>query len=219
MTFVDSNCPLAMPPTLQPSVWSVRRRDRGFTLLELVVALAVFAVVSAAAYGGLRIILDARDATTHHQERLARLQTTMALFAREVEQVVPREVRDGFGDGKLALVAENSAVEFTHAGWRNPAGLTQSNLQRVAYRLVEGDFVRFHWKVLDLGHDSEPTQRVLLDKLSELEFKFLDHQRSWHSQWPPPETEATTELPIALEVVLDLGDWGVVRRLIRLSGD
>lgn len=219
MTFVGSNPPLTMPPSVHLRVWSVRRRERGFTLLELVVALAVFAVVSAAAYGGLRIVLDARAATMHHQERLARLQTAMALFGRDVGQIVPREVRDRFGDKKLAVVAQNSAVEFTHAGWRNPAGLTQSNLQRVAYRLVEGKFVRFHWKVLDRAHDSEPTERVLLDGVSEFEFKFLDHQRSWHSQWPPPETDAGTELPIALEVVLHLGDWGAIRRLIRLAGD
>ena len=72
-------------------------RQRGFTLLELLVALAIFALVSVMAYGGLASVLDQQFATDEIAGQLARLQKTYLLLQRDFEQLVPRPVRDEYG--------------------------------------------------------------------------------------------------------------------------
>ncbi|UCE89614.1 MAG: type II secretion system minor pseudopilin GspJ, partial [Pseudomonadota bacterium] len=95
-------------------------RQVGFTLLELLVALAVFAVMSAMAYGGLSSVLNMREQTDAAAQRLASVQRAFLRIERDLEQSVTRGVRDAFGSMQLALEAaedgDNGRLEFTRIG-------------------------------------------------------------------------------------------------------
>ena len=202
---------------------------RGFTLLELLVALAVFAIMAIAAYGGLRNVLFTRAAVEEQSRRLAAVQLAVYRMEQDVEQTLARGIRDEYGDPQPALqggALASDALTLTRAGWDNPLGQSRATLQRVAYRLREGRLWRLHWQVLDRGGLIEPRETLLLDRVQELKVRFLDADDAWQDDWPPPAASDDREtgrhgsvvLPRAVEVSLTLEDWGEITRLFPLAG-
>jgi general secretion pathway protein J len=207
-----------------------RRRAAGFTLLELLVALAIFAVLATIAYGALNSVLTARRAVEAKGERLAALQTALMVMERDVEQAVPREVRDEFGDRQPALIGGGTGtavLALTRDGWRNPLGLARSNLQRVAYAFNDGRLLRASWSILDRAPDSQPYSEVLLDKVTAVDVRFLGADGQWSGYWPQQtaagqaagaQIALAMPPPRAVEVSLDVEGWGRITRLFRVPG-
>lgn len=195
-------------------------RPYGFTLLELLVAIAIFAVVALLAYGGLATVLDAREGTAAGAARLRALQQTMLMLQRDLDQLAPRGIRDEYGDAKPALHGDSDWLEFTRGGWSNPAQQPRSQLQRVAYALREQRLVRAHWQVLDRAQDSAPFEAELLDQVRLLRVRFLDAQNEWQDTWPPLQQDVVAgdaAPPRAVEFTVELEHWGTVTRVFRLQ--
>ena len=131
--------------------------QNGFTLLELLVALAVFAFVSMMAYGGLRAVLDAREHTDRVSRDLAELQMALTLLGRDLEHVVPRPVRDVYGDIQAPLT-------FNPYGDRPRLELVRtsphSGLQRVAWEISDERLYRLYWAALDGADPEQPAGRL-----------------------------------------------------------
>ncbi|MCU0806914.1 MAG: type II secretion system minor pseudopilin GspJ [Candidatus Contendobacter sp.] len=119
----------------------MNKPTRGFTLLELLVALAVFSIMAVAAYGGLRNVLYTRAAVEEQNRRLAAVQLAVYRLEQDIEQAVPRGIRDEYGEPQGALLGgalADDRLTLTRTGWDNPLGQPRANLQRVAYRLRDG---------------------------------------------------------------------------------
>lgn len=198
---------------------------RGFTLLELLVALAVFSIMSIAAYSGLRNVLFTRAAVEAQSQRLAAVQLAVYRLEQDIEQAMPRSIRDEYGDPQAALLGDelsDDRLTLTRAGWDNPLGQPRANVQRVAYRLREGRLWRLHWPVLDRGGRIEPRETLLLDQVRAFKVRFLDRDE-WRNDWPPPANAGTDPkipdpMPRAVEISLTLEDWGEITRLLPLPG-
>lgn len=146
-------------------------RERcGFTLLEMLIALGVFAVIGLMSSQILSGIVDLSDNVRDRSDRLAELQRAMFIISRDVEQMTRRPVRDAFGDPTAAIVIGQPLIEFTRRGWQNPLRSPRSELQRVAYIVVDDDLVREFWPLLDRGPDTEPIAQVLLPGVDDVEF-------------------------------------------------
>ncbi len=199
-----------------------RSNQSGFTLLELVVAIAIFAVMAAMAYGGLTRVLDVADRAQTQEDRMGRVQLAIARLERDVEQTVARSVRDEFGDRKAAFngAADGDGLEFTRSGHINPLDLPRSMLQRVAWRLEGSDLQRLSWTVLDSPTGLEPPEpETVLTGVEGWEIRYLT-QKEWVESWPPqsgPDGPAA-DLPMALDVTLQLEGWGQLRRLLVVPG-
>lgn len=196
-----------------------RGRAAGFTLLELLIALAIFAIMSVIAYGGLRTVLETRDHAAAAAERLAALQLAFVIIGRDLEQAIDRPVRDEFGDRERAMEGNAETLEFTRGGWRNPAGLQRSELQRVAYAVEGAELQRLTWPVLDRTQGSTARSTTLLDEVEEFSVRYLDAGREWQEYWPTgaaglPGAEGA--LPIGVEVSLATERWGRITRLFRV---
>ena len=190
----------------------------GFTLLEMLVAIAIFALVAIMAHGGLRSVLQNRAHVEQQGERLQALQMALLLVGRDLGQASGRGIRDEFGDRQPALRSASHGpilLEFTQGGWRNPAGQARSVMQRVAYALDEQTLQRWSWSVLDRAQDSEPYRAVLLEGVEEVRLRFLDAGREWHDSWPPMLDDGSEgpALPLAVELELELSGVGRIRRL------
>ena len=199
-------------------------RQHGFTLLELLVALSIFALLAAMAYGGLNTVMRAQQATTAQAERLARLQKTFFWLGRDITQAVDRKIRDEFGDLQPAMVGVGIGerrLELTRNGWRNPAGRQRSHLQRVAWGLRDEQLVRLYWNVLDRAQDSKPLETVLLDDVQKLELRYLDGRQKWHDVWPAVTrgVQSKVALPRAVEVTVETGREGRIRRVFLVAGE
>lgn len=197
-------------------------RARGFTLLELLVALAIFAVLATTTYSGLVGVLAQRAAVEQQAARLQDLQRGYRLLARELSQFTARGLRDEFGELQpaLQLGGQRPGLAFTHAGWFNPLDRPRGILQRVRYQLDQDRLLRLSWPVLDRAQDSEPLEQELLDQVRGLQVRLLDEAGEWHEQWPPEGLlpgQPPPATPRAAEVILELDDLGEVRWLFRLA--
>jgi len=212
------------------------RQQAGFTLIELLIAIAVFVVMAAMAYGGLSSVISTRETVTAALERSKTLQMAVWRMRQDIEQIVDRPVRDSFGDSQPAITGSpDLGLQFTRNGWRNPLGDIRSSLQRVAYRIDEDDnLVRAYWRVLDQAQDSAPVESTLLEDVSDLEWRFLDGDREWRDRWPvdaapgaiptvDPTTGAAQQArryapPLAIELRVTTPEWGDLRLLFMVPG-
>lgn len=195
--------------------------EPGFTLLELLIALSIFSVLAVLAYGGLGTVLDQQRLTEENAERLGDLQKTYLIIQRDIEQAVPRPVRDEFGDARASLTGGAGGLELSRGGWRNPLDRPRSTLQRIGYSLEDQQLVRHSWLVLDRAQDSEPLHQLLAGDITGFSLRYLDGNNSWQEQWPvdnpgaDPET-VILKLPRAVEVTLEHEYFGEIRWLFRM---
>jgi general secretion pathway protein J len=219
-------------------------RVRGFTLIELMVAMFIAAVMFAMGYGAIRQALTTHDSLKQQQAHLLELQNAVRVLEQDFVQLAPRPVRQAVGNepAQPALVggvlgAQGAStgttetvppiVAFTRAGWANPAGLQRPGLQRVAYFLENGTLRRENWSVLDPTLASTTTRRDLLTHVKAVTIRYLDVNHTWQEQWPPttstvllgPNQELNLrQRPLAVEITLDSEDWGKVVRILEIAG-
>ncbi len=198
------------------------RRCAGFTLLELLIAIAIFALLGLGTYRMLNSVLRSDTATRIQEQQLRELIRAMAVFERDALQVVARPVRDPFGEPRAALLGEDgdhTALEFTRNGWRNPMGAPRSRLQRVRWELSGEQWQRRYWRVLDEAQDSRPQVQQVLDGVTRFAVRYMDREGRWLDSWPPAEgaeDKRLQQLPRAVELVLEHRRYGELRRVLRL---
>lgn len=203
----------------------IARLQKAFTLIEVLVSLAIFGVLSVLAYQALAMTLDNADLLNDRMDRLRAVQQTMRLLGRDLTQASPRPVRDPLTGGVVPALrtvpGTEFALEITHGGWPNPAGLARSTLQRSSYRIEDGELLRYHWGVLDPALASEPLVTVLLDEVESIEFRYKPPGGGdWLQQWPPFGATGAPSLrmrPHVVEVVLTLGNEGEIRRFFEVA--
>ncbi len=196
---------------------------RGFTLLELLVALSIFSVLSVMAYGGLHTVITTKESTQQAADRIAEIQLVMMRISNDLRQAISRKIRDEYGDFLYAMQSGNNSNEtmaWTRAGYRNPARLKRSHVQRVAYKFEQQKLIRITWPVLDRAQDTEAMETEVLSNIDSVEWRFLNNEAEWLSTWPEEGTKAGLyPLPKAVEISIELRDWGKIRRLILLASD
>lgn len=191
----------------------IKRESVGFTLLEILIALFIFSIVSLILAGALRRVIDAETRTALHAERLSKLQMALLLLSRDVEQTVNRPVMLASGRSDKEFIGLPTAFTFTHAGLADTAGtVTRSGLQRTRYEWHDGALWRMTWHVLDQAPSSQPYARRLLDDVTSARFEYLDKDGHFHGRWPV-EGRSSEILPRAVRIYLTIADWGTISQL------
>ena len=208
------------------------RRARGFTLLELLVALFIAALMFAMGYGAIQQGLNSHETLKAQQAHLLELQTAVRLLEQDFAQLAPRPVRQAVGSEPAQPALQGGVpgtqpiVALTRDGWANPAGLQRPGLQRVAYFLENGTLRREYWNVLDPTLASTTARRELLKHVKTFSIRYLDVNRQWQEQWPPATSTVMIgsslelmlrERPLAVEITLDTEDWGKIVRIIEIA--
>ena len=195
-------------------------RQRGFTLVEMLVALTIFALMSVLAYRGLTAVLETRAHLTEDNRRWRDIALTLAQLEQDLTMVVDRPVRDSGDLQQPALVGDPSAIGSTAAqlslsrtgmGWQTGV---PADVQRHGYRLNNGTLEQLVWPVLDQAPHSVPEVQPLLERVRRFELRYLDGAGNWQPRWPLPGVAAT--LPAAVEVVVELDAGGTVTRVFAL---
>lgn len=208
---------------------AARRRAPGFTLLEVLVALFIAALMFAMGYGAISQAITTRAALKEKQARLIELQTAVRVLEQDFVQLTPRPVRQPIGDEPAQPALQGSAgesqssglvttlggtgstlssatggtpplVALTRAGWANPNGLQRPAEQRVAYFFENGTLRREYWYVLDPTLSSTAASRDLLKKVKSVTFEYLDLTHTWQPQWPPATVAGAQALESNLRI-------------------
>jgi general secretion pathway protein J len=186
-------------------------RQSGITLLELLIVIAVFAIMSAAAYSGLQSSLKAEENFSAAMKDLEAVQMSLTLFQRDIMQLSPRTIRDAYGDDEAAIVLYNGReLFFTRGGNFSSLKLDHTELTRVAYSLQDEQFIRSYWRHLDSTQGDQPLRASLLSKITHLQIRVLDQNNAWHLNWPMSNNTKIR----AVEITLELEGWGEIRRLL-----
>ena len=197
-----------------------RYQQQGFTLLELIIAIAIFAVVSVLTYSGLSSVIQTSQVTEEAADKLRQLQLAMIFVQRDMMQMVPRQVNNGSGQLAEALISMRgeNILEFTRDGNPNPADRRRSTLQRVRYIIEDDQWFRLSWNQVDHTENEEAQKQLLLDKMSTLSFRFLNRQKQWQDTWQKENSAGhLIELPRAIEMNLEHEHWGEIQRIFLIS--
>lgn len=198
-------------------------RHAGFTLLEVLIAISIFALLALGTYRMLSSVLASDETVRRNELQLRELQRAFSVLEQDLAQAGPRPIRDAFGDVQPALLGESEpqALELSRLGWRNPLGSARSNWQRVRWQLDGETLQRRYWNVLDQAVDSQPQVQQVLSHVRSYKLRYLDSQGNWLSQWPPEGMNANASgamqrLPRAVEISLEHAHYGLLTRVLRL---
>lgn len=202
----------------------MNRQVLGFTLVEVLVALSIFAVLGA---GATTLLRQMSDTKTHIEERasqFARLQSTHSRITRDVSQLVWRPWRDELGQKRDPVIGGfgQLALHLTRAGWSNPLQRRRSDLQRVAYWLENNNLYRLFLVQPDMAPKTEPIRQLLLEGVNRLDVEFIDRQGQTLTYWPANELairggDVEPRVLAAIRFKLDLSSFAKVEWLIPVA--
>ncbi|WP_241490657.1 type II secretion system minor pseudopilin GspJ [Sphingomonas sanguinis] len=179
----------------------------GFTLVEVMVALLIFAMLAAAAVAILSMSVRAQAVTGQKLDAMAAVSRTTAILSADLAQAVNRPTRDEGGVQTPAMVAGPDAMRLVRAGWSNLDNAQRPSLQKVAYRLNGDALERVAWPLLDGAAPMEPA--VLMDHVRELHLRY-HFNGAWLDQW---QGQPGVALPQAAEVTIVRDDGMIFRQL------
>ena len=197
----------------------MRRICSGFTLLEMLVAIAIFASLALMAQQVTNGVTRVNSAVAEHDQKLKLMQHTMSLLTHDLTQMMPRPVRGDQGQrepallvGNGVLASESEGIRFVRSGVVNPLmHLPRSNLLTVGYRIHDGYLERLSWPVVDAAGSVKPTKQKLIPADS-LRLQFYDGTR-WQKSGASQQA-----LPVAVRMTLHSPQWGDIERVWLLRG-
>lgn len=194
------------------------KRQQGFTLLEMLLALMIFAMLGVSTYTVLNNTIEGRDILRHQNEQLTQLQRVMTIIESDFYQLAQRHARlNGEEPSKQVLHvaeymfdSEGVGFAFVRDGWTNPAMvLPRSELQPVAYRLVEGNLERLYFNFVDADTGTEPRVQPMMEGVEEMHLEFYVEQE-WKKELPE------NGLPKLIKFTLVTETFGEITRLFPL---
>lgn len=215
------------------------RGQQGFTLIEVLIAMALTVVVATIAYSGLSAVLDSLDQTRQAMNRTTELSKALRMISRDVNQSVNRSIRDELGFTEPAMIGGDSyrgMLGLTRAGWMSMGTTPRSHLERVYYYVDENTLYRMRATVLDRSYRLDPDNPSvpgdgavpILEGVTRFDVVFLspdlisslpsrpsdgplDTSR-WLRDWGVEGTP-NQDLPVALEIRLTVDGLGDMERV------
>ena len=193
----------------------MKSRQSAFTLIEILVALFIFALIALISGQLLSRTINAQEQLQDRGDRLAQVNRAMQILQRDILQLTHRSIRSADGLDELAplIVNTDGYIELTRVGWRNPLQHRRSEMQRISYRLDDEKLVRGYWHTLDRGYDAEPAWQTLLEDVAGVEFYVLFSQNEERKIWPPQGQLAQPAIPTAIILRIELVPFGVIERI------
>jgi len=188
------------------------KQQAGFTLMELLIAMSITAIIAVMAYQSINEVTSVKANTEKQVAAFEKLQRTIWWVEQDLTQLAPRSIQDELGGVLPAYMASISqGIQFTRiAVYPSPYGV--SGLVRIGYQLEDNTLYRLIWPVLDRAPDSQPKKLAILKEVEAFEVKQLDRDNKWQFNWPQDDKEIT-RLPRMIELTITLKNDGKIRRV------
>ena len=195
----------------------------GFTLLEILIALLIFVILSIVTTTTLYMVFSSRDKVNIQADRLKQLQMALSIIERDIEQFDNRQVHVNQWQFKPSLLGKVDYLEFTRGGIFTPlVDNPHSSLQRIALLYKNHQLIRRTWPRLDTPNNKNYSDRVLLDNIKSFQFGYLDKHLSVLSEINNATLNVTQQqqksvaLPKAIQINLSFKTWGKMSLLFIL---
>lgn len=220
------------------------KRNSGFTLIEVLIAMAITVVVAAIAYSGLDAAMKMAQTSEQKNKDLQNLSRSVDIIVTDLRHAQARMVRSSMGQGQFnsAMVYDENAFPqwvFTRTGRINPQPkkFQRSHLERVAYLYEKQTLSRIRWPMPDFYSDDEGDKIQLLENVTAFSVRFYRLNNSvaygssvddllsqnkgrWVEAWPSEgySGPGVNVLPLAVEVTIEHKQYGTITRLVELVG-
>ncbi|WP_454783875.1 GspJ family T2SS minor pseudopilin variant LspJ [Legionella sp. WA2024007413] len=198
------------------------KKINGFTLIEILIALAVFAILATITSSVLYNAFTIRSRVNAQSERLNELQLALSLIQQDTLQAVERPIRSNEMRLLPALIGQKNYLEFTRDGNVNPGSLEKrSTLKRVAYLCQQGTLIRRTWNSLDIIDQKIYEDKLLLKHLTNCHFGYLNQDVQILPEWREQAVSLNQRkepFPKAVQVNLTFRDQGEINLLFILPG-
>lgn len=201
------------PNSMAPSSCCKITPSRGFTLLEILIALFIFAILSLILTSVLRRVIDTHAHTEQVANAMRETEWALLRLSRDVESTVNRPILDTSGKPAATFIGTAKRVEFTHGGFISEA---KSSLERTAYEFKDGSLFRYTWEVLDEAPSTTFHEQALLTNLMDINFEYLDADKHFQTTWPV-ESQTLDTLPSAIRVNFVFANGGTLSQLYVIS--
>ena len=191
-------------------------RARGFTLIEVLLALLILAVIAVLGYRAVSSLSDSETKLSNEATRWRTLELFFSRLEGDLRQAMPRPAR--LDDTRMpewigsADVNGNSTLEFSRAGpeFTLEAG---SAGQRLAYGFHDGTVEVRYWASYDRPRNVEPTAYPLVADIAQFHLSYLTRSGEWSDVWP---VSGEADLPRAVRVQLALVSGESIERWLAL---
>ena len=194
-----------------------KKHMQGFTLVELIIALAIVAVLGMMATVGLRSVLQTREHLVKTNAHITQLMTTVSLLQQDTRAAIARTIINNDGHRVSALISlQPNGFMLTRQG--------VTKLQRVGYQVTNHQLVRLSWQRLDRAPGAKPTRQILLSNIKNWEVRFLLPQGGISQRWPLVSgsnvrvTNQTSEQPAAVFIKINFSNDRQLPLLLPLRG-
>jgi len=194
----------------------MQSKINGFTLLEILIALFIFAILSLLMVGGLRTVINIEGGVSKRASDIRALQFALLIFSRDVEQTINRPITNAFGKEEASFIGTYNSFSFTHLGAASGGQFFASNgMQRTRYVFTGNTLLRMVWPVLDMAPNTISRTQHLLTGLSDVHFEYLSSNNRFYQNWPLNDQNGQV-LPLAIRIFLTIPNWGKMSELYLL---
>ena len=190
-------------------------RETGFTLIEMLVALLIFGMLSAAGVALLSFSVTTQDKASARMDEIGQLSRMGALLTGDLAQAVPRASRDENAQLRPAFLGGSGAplLALVRGGWGNPDAAPRSSLQKVEYRLSGDRLERVAYPYVDGAMPLPPV--TLVEGVRGVRLRFRADNGAWLDRWIPQQAY---HMPKAVEIEVDTARDGTLRQLFLVGG-
>jgi general secretion pathway protein J len=200
------------------------RGQGGFTLVEVLIALFIFAIIASASTVALSSTLQSKDIIEARSSALTQLQIARATLKSDFLQSIIRPTRDEYGShdnigfNGIQKFSDEPFIKFVKRGWLNPSGASpRSNIQAIEYYLNGTNLIRRSRLRTDPTTETPNNDRILLTGIRAVRTEFLINGL-WQNEWYADAYDES-KLPSAIAVTLDSDNFGTTRQLFIIGGD
>ncbi|HHT0591590.1 TPA: GspJ family T2SS minor pseudopilin variant LspJ [Legionella anisa] len=202
--------------------YATSKKLNGFTLIEILIALSIFAILATITSSVLYNAFTTRARVNEQSERLNELQLAISLIQQDTRQTVERPIRSNEMQLLPPFIGQKNYVEFTRDGNINPASIEKrSTLKRVAYVCQQGTLIRRTWSSLDIINQKSYEDKLLLNRLTNCHFGYLNQNLQILPEWREQAitlNQRKEPFPKALQFNMTLQDQGEMNLLFILPG-
>jgi general secretion pathway protein J len=197
------------------------KKLKGFTLIEILIALSIFAILATITSSTLYYAFNTRTRVNAQADQMSKLQLAISIVQQDILQIAERAIRGN--DMRLfpVFIGQAHYVEFTRDGLTNPQSREKrSTLKRVAFACEEGKLIHRTWQSLDAMNRNEYQEKILIDNITECHFNYINQTLQTLTEWREgavDQNQRAETLPKAIQINLTIKDWGEMNLLFIIA--